>query len=115
MRSTPRHGRDRPFAARFWLTQDAQAGASRIGEIPRFGDIANKLKITRANIHYHYRTTSKLGDEVIAQYLSGTLKEMSAVWESDLTYEEKVVATMDSIAVVTCASTRACSLISRMR
>lgn len=61
----------------------------------RFGDIANKLKITRANIHYHYGNKSKLIEEVIAYYLTGTLKEMGAVWESDLTYERKVIATME--------------------
>jgi TetR/AcrR family transcriptional repressor of nem operon len=61
----------------------------------RFGDIANKLKITRANIHYHYGNKSKLIEEAIAYYLTGTLKEMGAVWESDLTYERKVIATME--------------------
>jgi AcrR family transcriptional regulator len=61
----------------------------------RYGDIAKKLKITRANIHYHFGTKIKLVDEVIAQYLTRTIKEMGAVWESDLSYEEKVVATME--------------------
>ena len=61
----------------------------------RFGDIADRLGITRANVHYHYGTKSKLVDEVIEEYLAGTLKEIGAVWEADLTYEEKVVATME--------------------
>jgi AcrR family transcriptional regulator len=61
----------------------------------RFGDIAKKLKITRANIHYHFGTKSKLVDEVIVQYLTRTIKEMGAVWESDRSYEEKVIATME--------------------
>ncbi len=61
----------------------------------RFGDIAKKLKITRANIHYHFGTKSKLVDEVIAQYLMVTIEDMGAVWESDLSYEEKVIATME--------------------
>lgn len=61
----------------------------------RFGDIADRLKITRANIHYHFGTKSKLVDEVLADYLVRTTAEMRSVWCSDLTYEEKVVATME--------------------
>jgi TetR/AcrR family transcriptional regulator, transcriptional repressor for nem operon len=61
----------------------------------RFGGIADRLKITRANIHYHFGAKSKLVDEVLAEYLDSTIKEMSSVWRSDLPYEEKVVATME--------------------
>jgi TetR/AcrR family transcriptional repressor of nem operon len=61
----------------------------------RFGDIAERLKITRANIHYHFGTKSKLVDEVLAEYLDATIKQMGSVWRSDLSYEEKVVATME--------------------
>jgi len=61
----------------------------------RFGDIADKLKITRANIHYHFGTKSNLVDEVVAEYVEGTIAEIDSVWGSDLSYEDKVVAMMD--------------------
>src|SRR5919199_6234087 len=61
----------------------------------RFGDIAEELKITRANIHYHFGTKSKLVDEVLAEYLDRTIAEMGSVWCSALSYEEKVVTTME--------------------
>lgn len=61
----------------------------------RFGDIAERLQTTRANIHYHFGTKSKLVDEVIDEYLKFTIGEMGAVWKSDMPYEEKVVATME--------------------
>lgn len=61
----------------------------------RFGDVAERLKITRANIHYHFGTKSKLVEEVLADYLVRTTAEMHSVWCSDLSYEDKVVATME--------------------
>lgn len=61
----------------------------------RFGEIAPALGITRANIHYHFGTKGNLVDEVIADYLAVTLREMGAIWRSDLAYEEKIVATME--------------------
>jgi TetR/AcrR family transcriptional repressor of nem operon len=61
----------------------------------RFADIAERLNITRGNIHYHYGTKSKLVDEVIASYTEQTAAEMGGVWCSDQSYEEKVVATME--------------------
>jgi AcrR family transcriptional regulator len=61
----------------------------------RFEDIAGRLQITRANIHYHFGTKSKVIDEVIGEYLTETIEAMGAIWHSDLSYEEKVVATME--------------------
>ena len=61
----------------------------------RFGDIADELKITRANIHYHFGTKSRLVDEVLAEYVAGTIAEIDSVWGSDLSYEDKVVAMMN--------------------
>src|ERR1700686_484219 len=61
----------------------------------RFGDIADRLKITRANIHYQFGTKRKLVDEVLADYIVRTTAEMRSVWCSGLPYEEKVVATME--------------------
>ncbi len=61
----------------------------------RFGDIASELNTTRANIHYHYGTKSNLVDEVVGEYLTIVVGEMGAIWESDLSYQEKVMATME--------------------
>lgn len=61
----------------------------------RFGDIAAKLKTTRANIHYHFGTKNNLVNEALSEYVDRTIAEMAGVWCSDLSYEEKVVATME--------------------
>jgi TetR/AcrR family transcriptional repressor of nem operon len=61
----------------------------------RFGEVATALGITRANIHYHFGTKGKLIDEVVADYLTITLREMGATWRSSLAYEDKIVATME--------------------
>jgi AcrR family transcriptional regulator len=61
----------------------------------RFEDIAGRLKITRANIHYHFGIKSKVVDEVIDEYLKEAIEAIGAIWQSDLSYEEKVVATME--------------------
>lgn len=56
----------------------------------RFGDIADRLEITRANIHYHFGKKTNLVDEVIEDYYRRTLQEAEAIWASDNSYEEKV-------------------------
>ncbi|GAC1327361.1 MAG: TetR/AcrR family transcriptional regulator [Beijerinckiaceae bacterium] len=61
----------------------------------RFKDIAERLNITRGNIHYHFGTKSNLVDEVIATYIEQTTAEMGGVWCSDQSYGDKVVATME--------------------
>jgi TetR/AcrR family transcriptional repressor of nem operon len=61
----------------------------------RFEDIAGRLQITRANIHYHFGTKSNVVDEVIDEYLKEAIKAIGAIWHSDMSYEEKVVATME--------------------
>lgn len=61
----------------------------------RFADIAEELNITRANIHYHFGTKSKLVDEVVIEYVARTTARMANVWCSDLSYEQKVIATME--------------------
>ena len=61
----------------------------------RFSDIADELGITRANIHYHFGTKNKLVDEVLTEYVVNTTGKMAAVWCSTMTYEEKVIATME--------------------
>lgn len=61
----------------------------------RFADIAQKLDITRANIHYHFGTKSALVLEVITEYVARTSQKMADVWCSDVPYDDKVIATME--------------------
>ncbi len=62
----------------------------------RFGDIAERLGITRANIHYHFGTKRNLVEEAIEEYLDGTLGQLGAIWSDEtLSYEEKARRTME--------------------
>ena len=62
----------------------------------RFGDIADRLRITRANIHYHFGTKKNLVEEVIEEYVQEALVALGAVWEDPgLTYHEKARRTME--------------------
>lgn len=62
----------------------------------RFGDIADRLGTTRANIHYHFGTKENLVEEVIEEYLSGTLDELRLIWlDERLPYREKAERTME--------------------
>lgn len=62
----------------------------------RFGDIADRLQITRANIHYHFGTKKNLVEEVIDEYVQQALAGLGAVWEDPgLTYQEKTRRTME--------------------
>jgi len=45
-----------------------------------FGDLADALKTTRANIHYHFGNKQKLVSEVLQDYIEATLAEQKAVW-----------------------------------
>ena len=47
----------------------------------RFGDIAERLSITRANIHYHFGTKKKLIEEVIEEYVITTLEQLGRIWK----------------------------------
>ncbi|MCF3935229.1 TetR/AcrR family transcriptional regulator [Acuticoccus sp. M5D2P5] len=60
----------------------------------RFGDIAETLGTTRANIHYHYGTKENLVDELIEDYINDTLAQLEQVWTNDsLTFREKTIET----------------------
>lgn len=61
----------------------------------RFADIAQQLDITRANIHYHFGTKNALVNEVLTEYVARTTERMAAVWRADISYEDKVIATME--------------------
>jgi TetR/AcrR family transcriptional regulator, transcriptional repressor for nem operon len=88
----------------------------------RFGDIADRLGITRANVHYHFGTKKNLGDEVIAEYGASTLHEIGLIWrDPDLSYLEKARQMMEFNRAryakynSTKRSGRPWSLITRMR
>lgn len=61
----------------------------------RFGDISNHLEITRANIHYHFGTKSRLIDEVICEYVDQVLEILTGIWDADSFYADKVLSTME--------------------
>lgn len=61
----------------------------------RFADIAQQLDITRANIHYHFGTKNGLVKEVLTEYVARTTEKMASVWCADISYDDKVIATME--------------------
>jgi len=62
----------------------------------RFGDIADRLGTTRANIHYHFGTKQKLVEEVVADYLDGTLARFRAIWlDEEASLADKIRGTME--------------------
>jgi AcrR family transcriptional regulator len=61
----------------------------------RFADIAEELGITRANVHYHFGTKENLVEEVIEDYVAGTIEAMGSIWRSDRSFEDKAIATME--------------------
>jgi TetR/AcrR family transcriptional regulator, transcriptional repressor for nem operon len=62
----------------------------------RFADIAKRLGVTRANIHYHFGTKEKLVEQAVDAYLSSTLDRFRPIWRDPaLSFEGKVRATME--------------------
>lgn len=62
----------------------------------RFGDIADRLNITRANIHYHFGTKGNLVEEVVADYVEDTLEELGKIWRApQLSYQDKARRMME--------------------
>lgn len=60
-----------------------------------FGDIAEALETTRANIHYHFGNKSALVEEVLDEYVSDTLERFRVVWtDSASSITAKVRATI---------------------
>lgn len=45
-----------------------------------YAEIATRLGITRANIHYHFGSKAALIDEVLADYVAATLDTLRASW-----------------------------------
>lgn len=48
-----------------------------------FGDIAEELATTRANIHYHFGGKQALVEEVLGDYVQVTLSALRAVWSAE--------------------------------
>lgn len=70
------------------LIQRGYRGAS-------FGDIAEALSTTRANIHYHFGNKNALIEEVIENYVSATVARFHEVWTNNhSSLNEKIDATI---------------------
>lgn len=56
-----------------------------------YAEIATRLGITRANIHYHFGSKATLIDEVLADYVASTIQSLRTVWaEQDSTFSDKL-------------------------
>src|SRR6266508_6004855 len=56
-----------------------------------FGLIAKRLKITRANIHYHFGNKRALVEEVLEDYVAATSERLREIWTtSDVALTEKI-------------------------
>jgi TetR/AcrR family transcriptional repressor of nem operon len=61
-----------------------------------FGDIAEALSTTRANIHYHFGNKNALIEELIADYVNVTVTRFHEVWtNNNSSLAEKVDATIE--------------------
>lgn len=57
----------------------------------RFADIANRMGITRGNVHYHFGTKAQLAEEVIEEYVDSALSELKGILcASDTTFGTKI-------------------------
>jgi TetR/AcrR family transcriptional repressor of nem operon len=58
-----------------------------------FGDIAQELGTTRANIHYHFGGKQALVEEVLGDYVQATLAALRAIWAAEnLSLGDKIEA-----------------------
>ena len=48
-----------------------------------YAEIATRLGITRANVHYHFGSKAALIDEVLADYTAATLAALESSWTTD--------------------------------
>lgn len=57
----------------------------------RFRDIASRLDVTRANIHYHFGSKQQLAEEVIVEYVTDALNTYQTIWlDERSTLDEKI-------------------------
>jgi TetR/AcrR family transcriptional repressor of nem operon len=63
----------------------------------RFRDIANRLKTTRANIHYYFGNKKNLCDEVVVDYVEETIRRYQSIWMNpDSSLETKIFEMIES-------------------
>src|SRR5450759_1818082 len=63
----------------------------------RFRDIADRLKTTRANVHYYFGNKKNLCDEVVVDYVDETVRRYEAIWKNpDSTLEDKIIEMIES-------------------
>ncbi|MFL5259473.1 MAG: TetR/AcrR family transcriptional regulator [Hyphomicrobiales bacterium] len=61
-----------------------------------FGLIAGKLKMTRANIHYHFGNKRLLVEEVLQDYVDATSEKLHEIWTApDIALIEKIELMME--------------------
>jgi TetR/AcrR family transcriptional repressor of nem operon len=61
-----------------------------------FGDLADALKTTRANIHYHFGNKEGLVEEVLDEYVDVTSAQLHSIWtKSDVTLFDKINSTVE--------------------
>ncbi|MDO8360245.1 MAG: TetR family transcriptional regulator [Devosia sp.] len=61
-----------------------------------FGDIAERLSTTRANIHYHFGSKQRLIEEVLADHVETTLTALRMVWaDRARSLADKIEAMLD--------------------
>ena len=61
-----------------------------------FGDLAEALGTTRANIHYHFGNKQALVEEVLIDYVEATLAAMRAIWTApELPLARKIETMVD--------------------
>lgn len=61
-----------------------------------FGDLAGALKMTRANIHYHFGNKERLVEEVLEDYVRVTSEQLNQLWtEPGVPFIDKIGATVE--------------------
>lgn len=62
----------------------------------RFRDVAERLNTTRANVHYYYGSKQNLCEEVIVDYVEGTIADWTANWRRQADLVAKIGGMMES-------------------
>src|SRR5690606_14177002 len=60
-----------------------------------YAEIATRLGITRANIHYHFGAKAALIDEVLADYIAATLDALRTLWTAEGSLTAKLRQMLD--------------------
>jgi TetR/AcrR family transcriptional regulator, transcriptional repressor for nem operon len=61
-----------------------------------FGDLADALKTTRANIHYHFGNKEGLVEEVLEEYIDVTSAQLHSIWtKGDVRFFDKINSTVE--------------------